>query len=201
MKKIFLILIVVVNIFAGNMVVASGYNHTLIPKFGIYQYSNSRSGDWIFDTKSDDSYAFEYEYRFSFGLTIGTEYMHFKNNFTDTTNCSSTCNDELEMEIAFFIIKYYFRHKKPFKPYIGAGTGYGTGSTKNNGGAIDGKAYQYNVGLAYEWERVGIYFEYRKMYSTVDRETINGWPYTLTDGTQEINISGDGIFSGVSVKF
>ena len=171
--------------------------HVIMPKHGIYEMRNTYTADdYRFNTSSDSVWGFEYERRFQNGLTIGTEYFHFTNDFSTPTGR----NDTLKMDYAFFVSKYYFNSPDRLKPFIGLGAGYGTGRTNQHGGAIDGEAYQFLAGIAYDWDRFGMVFHYKNMYSKVDRDPIDT-PIGRFPGGATFDVSGEGLFAGFVVKF
>jgi len=177
-----------------NLYAAGQRKHVIIPKLGFYEMRNSHTGGYVFDTSSDSVYGFEYERRFSMGLSIGVEHMHIENSIT-----SPSSESELDVDILFFISRYYFNYDKSshWRPFVGLGAGYGSGETRSYG-AIDGQAYQAMAGITYEWDRMGMYLQYKRMYSKIDADSIGILRYT---GSPEFDISGQGLFAGLIVKF
>jgi len=171
-----------------DIALAAERKHVIIPQLGVYELNSGSTGGYTYDTKSDQVFSFDYERRFTNGITIGAELMHFKNSNIQTPSAG-----DLEANVFFFNAKYYFNFKPNarFRPFIGLGHGYAFGETKyEDGGGI---AYQGIAGIAYEWDRVGMYFQYKRMHSKMKLKFI------FTE--YEYDISGQGFFSGVSVKF
>ena len=167
--------------------------HVIIPKLGSYKLDTQRSYIFDFDKSSDQVYGFEYERRFSTGLTIGAEHIHFENDYIDTDINRA---DTFKANIIYFKSKYYFRMTE-WMPYLMVGAGYGTAKTSLNGTAIDGASYQYGAGIAYEWQRFGVQFEYKNIQGKFDRDS---WG-ALVLATDEVDIGGQGFFLGMSIKF
>lgn len=166
--------------------------HVIIPKIGVYKMDNTTTGGHSFDTSSNSVFGFEYERRFTNGLTIGAEHMHFKNTITDNSSAG-----ELKVDIAFFTSKYYFNYtaSSSWLPYVGVGVGYAFGSTDTQT-SIDGAAYQIFTGIAYEWNRVGMYVQYKQLDSTIE----TSYRYFGSFGAP-YDISGKGFNAGVIIKF
>ncbi len=188
MKLLSMITIFSIFLLPFGNVIAKQRKHIVIPKIGVYEMKNEYTAGFQYDTGSSSVYGFEYERRFKTGLTIGTEYMHFNNKTTP-----QSVRLDLDVDVYFFTFKYYINYReKGLSPFIGVGHGYAIAD-----GAHDGQAYQAMLGLSYDWERVGMYFQYKRMYSKIDRDSIE---YLVAAGP-EIDISGQGLFAGVSVRF
>ena len=189
MRVVSFFLLIAVSFLSVEAAFAKQRKHIIIPKIGFYEMDNEYTAGYQFDTSSDSVYGFEYERRFSNGLTIGAEYLHFKNTIKNVSY-----NNELDVDIFLFNAKYYFNYDSGvgFLPFIGLGHGYAIGTDAN-----DGQAYQIMGGLAYEWDRVGMYFQYMRMHSRIDRDSVG----RIVAGGPEIDISGHGFFSGVTIKF
>jgi len=188
MKFFNLFLIASVMILSINTASAAQRKHVITPKLGYYEMKNGTTAGYRYDTSSDIVFGFEYERRFDNGLTIGAEHMHFEND-----NISNPNEGELRVNVFFFNSKYYFNYKEGsrFRPFIGLGAGYAFGNTRYEDGG--GESVQAMVGIAYEWDRVGMYFQYKRMYSKIDLS------YFFYE--KEYDISGQGFFTGVIIKF
>lgn len=192
MKIIVLTVVFGLSCIVSTQVIAKDRRHVIIPKLGGYKLDTFRSYRMDFDTTSEEVYGFEYERRFSTGLTIGVEHIHFVNDYVDNVNAN---RDSFKANIVFFKSKYYFRDGA-WKPFILVGAGYGTADAGVNGSAIDGAATQFGFGVVYEWERIGIHMEYKKMSGKFDRDS---WA-PFIGGTDEVDIDGKGLFAGLSIK-
>ena len=166
--------------------------HVITPKLGTYKMDKANTGGHMFDTSSNAVSGFEYERRFTSGLTIGAEHLHFKNAIINSSSRAS----ELKVDIAFFNSKYYFNYNKgsSWLPFVGLGAGYVFAST-NTQNNIDGPALQAFAGITYEWNRVGVSLQYRY----VDAQIETSYRYFGVIG-EEYDISGKGFSIGVNVK-
>jgi len=175
-----------------HVVSAKQRKHIIIPKAGIYEMDNTVTAGYRFDTKSNRVLGFEYEYHFTNGLTIGVEHMYFENSFV-----GNNLNRKLKVNVAFFDAKYYFNYKtgSHWLPYIGLGAGYAFG--RDNDNSIDGLAYQIFAGIAYQWERFGVYVQYKQM----DLEVESSFRFISPVTFNKYDLSGKGLFAGISIKF
>ncbi len=166
--------------------------HRIIPKVGFYEMDTANTGNSLFDTKSKNVYGFEYEYRFANGLSIGAEHMHIENTYVD-----AGLTRELKVNIAFFDAKYYFNNSanSHWMPYVGLGAGYAFGRATDD--RVDGFAYQVFAGITYEWERMGLYVQYKYM----DLEVESSFRYISPSTGRLYDLSGTGLFTGLIVKF
>ncbi len=175
-----------------HTVSAKQRKNVVIPKAGVYEMDNTVTAGYRFDTQSNSVLGFEYEHRFTNGLTIGAEHMYFENSFV-----GNNLNRKLKVNVAFFAAKYYFNYKvgSHWLPYVGLGAGYAFG--RDNDNRVDGFAYQIFAGIAYEWQRIGVYMQYKQM----DLEVESSFRFISSSAFNEYDLSGKGFFAGISIKF
>jgi len=166
-------------------------NNVIIPKAGVYEMDNATTAGYRFNTKSDNVLGFEYEYHFTNGLTIGAEHMYFENSFV-----GNNLNQKLKVNVAFFDTKYYFNYNvgSHWVPYVGLGAGYAFGRDTDN--RVDGFAYQIFAGITYQWERIGVYMQYKQM----DLEVESSFRFISPSTFNKYDLSGKGFFAGISIK-
>ena len=166
-------------------------NNVIIPKIGAYKLKYpAQNSSRVFDTASSNEYAIEYEWRLSHGMTIGGEFISFSNTYTQIGQ-----SHNVDTEVYFFNFKKYFNVTERFKPFIGVGGGYArVETTETIFNEFSGLATQLLFGLAYNFEWIGLYAEYKFLESKTESDS----EFFVRDN---IKISGDGIFIGVSAIF
>lgn len=173
--------------YADNIIILKGGNFSLSKTQQTILSTNT-----IFDEDSSGVIAFEYEWRGDSGLSFGAEVVSYSNTYTVPTG-----SGEIDALLLTVNVKQYFRdYSAYFKPYIGAGIGAGTADLSTTTGiAFDGSAggfaYQLMAGLEFHFhDNLGVYAEYK--YISSETEDSAG---------EKIDISGSGIFAGLSIHF
>jgi hypothetical protein len=97
----------------------------------------------------------------------------------------------------FFNAKKYFRPDSIVQPYLGAGIGAAstTFSSAVLNGSAGGFAIQGIAGIAFRWQKIGTYTEFKYVHAEVDGTDAD------TGASVPVDLSGTGLFAGVSVYF
>ena len=126
---------------------------------------------------------------FAFGLEVGSHSHSF-------TSVGSGATGDMGITSVFVNAKKYFRGATLVQPYVGAGIGAAT--TDFSGGvtgSATGFAAQAMTGVAFRWQRFGVYTEL-KYQSARTRGTD-----AVTGSSVPVNASGMGLYAGVDVHF
>jgi len=169
---------------------------TLILKVGSFQLANASqqivvpglSGSTRNFSSAGMAYGLEGEWRMQNGFAFGMEVFGYSQDWT-TTGFAESGN--MSVTNVFFNAKKYFRPGTTVQPYIGAGIG--AASTSFGGditGSAGGAAIQGMAGIAFRWQNVGLYTEFK--YESAKVEDAAG---------VSVNVSGTGLFAGLSVYF
>lgn len=174
---------------------------TLIAKVGSFQLASASQRIVALSREfsaASVAYGLEGEWRFSNGFALGLEVFGHTQDYT--TAAPSTESGDMAVTNLFFNAKKYFRPQAMVQPYIGIGLGSATASLAagSNGGVTGnaaGFAVQGMVGLAVRWQHVGIYTEIK--YERAELDATN----TVTGLSETVDVSGSGLFAGMSVHF
>lgn len=169
---------------------------TLIIKGGSFQLANDSQTIVLVNrtfSAASLAYGLEGEWRLENGFAFGAELF---GHSQDYTTAGSTAPGDMTVTNVFFNAKKYFRPDAVVQPYIGVGFG---SATTDLSGAITGSAAGYALqgmaGVAFRWRHVGIYTEFK--YAHAETEGTNA-----STGLPEIvDVSGTGLFAGMSVHF
>lgn len=129
----------------------------------------------------------EYQWRFRNNLAVGGDLLTFKNDFKILKAGGHARTVFLSANI-----KKYFAPTAGFKPFIGAGLGevYVNVDSPLVTGTTGGIGAQAVLGMELQYRHVGFQAEYKYVYA--DTEDDNG---------EEIDVSGQGLFGGLSIHF
>jgi hypothetical protein len=167
---------------------------TLILKGGSFQLANSaQTIDLIPPVDLDFSsasmaYGLEGEWRIKNGFAFGLEVFGESEDYTIT---GSTASGQMSVTNVFFNAKKYFRQGSIIQPYVGAGIG--AAATTFSGpitGSAGGLAIQAMAGVVFRWQKVGLYTEFKYEHAEVEDA-----------GGAKVDVSGSGLFAGLSVYF
>jgi opacity protein-like surface antigen len=142
---------------------------------------------------SSGALAVEYEWRAETGFAFGGELVLYNNSYTTAGG-----SGDADSGVATFNVKNYFNATESFKPFIGGGIGFGvvslTGTGNHYQGDAAGLALQLMVGAEFRVSKpIGLYAEYK--YISSETEDFEG------NSNAKFDISGSGLFVGVSVHF
>jgi hypothetical protein len=163
---------------------------TLIAKVGSFQLASDSQvilGASRSFSAASTAYGLEGEWRLKNGFAFGMEVFGHTQDYT-TAGLSS---GDVAVTNVLVNAKKYFRPGAIVQPYLGAGIG--AASTSFSGditGSAGGFAIQGMTGIAFRWQHVGIYTEIK--YERAEVEDSAG---------QAVDVSGTGLFAGMSVQF
>ncbi len=168
-------------------------NLGLMLKVGAMSLSSSTQfivgADRSFDKSTSLPYGVDIYYRFSSGLTVGGELIQYTANFT-TVGLS----DEHDVDVTLVManVKKYFRNETKLQPFIGAGLG--TVVVDISGPAVSGSstgvAFQLMGGLEYRMSNIGFFGELKYIDAMSE-----------SDNNEKVDVSGTGIFTGITFHF
>ena len=134
---------------------------------------------------SASAFGMEAEWRARNGWAFGGEAMVHSHEFT-TVPAVPLGTGEMRVVTVLVNAKKYFRPEAIVQPYLGAGIGI---AMVNMSGQLEGTTTGYSMqamgGVAFRWERVGLYTEAKYQ----------------ANNTPDVDASGIGLFAGVSVHF
>lgn len=176
--------------FIGITNTAVAGKHIIMPQFGKLDLDNSaQDKSRRFDTGASSFFGFEYEAHILEGISLGGQYLNYRNKYTNPTDTYTS-----KSEIIFFNIKKYFTTSSPLSPFVGMGPGFATVSTGEKTSLLssdfDGQVFKAMAGIAYDVEHVGFYLEYNKIFGEVDG-----------DNNDTINVDSSSFIGGVRVIF
>ncbi len=164
---------------------------TMIIKMGSFQLASASQqilGQTFNFSSAGLAYGLEGEYRLENGFAFGMEVLGYSQDYTVT---GFPLGGDMAVTNIFFNAKKYFRPGSIAQPYLGAGIGAATSSF---GGALTGSAggtaIQGMAGIAFRWQQFGIYTEFK--YASAKVEDASG---------EQVDVSGTGLFAGLSVYF
>lgn len=141
-----------------------------------------------FDEQSKQAFGLEYEWQFGSGFSVGGEILHFTHDWTSGPFSSG------DLRSLTFTVngKKYFKVTDWLRPYVGVGIGFASGDFKGPGGTagLFGLAAQAMGGVEFRFKQVGLYTEVKAL--TAQPEDSN---------SEKIDISGTGLYAGLSVHF
>jgi len=164
----------------------------LIIKTGSYTLSDESQRisniTLTFEDKADGLFGLELEWRQPTGTAFGLELLRFTNDWRSNVGTRGD-NDTLAL---LFNVKKYFNASKVVRPYIGAGIGVASVDFTGPGGSASGEdlALQAMGGIEFRGQKVGFYTEVKYLSSKPE-----------DDVGANINVSGTGLFAGLSIFF
>jgi len=162
-------------------------DNALIIKTGKFKLSHdTQTLDGLPRSIDDDAknvLGLAWEERAGDGLAQGFEFARYTNHWTD---------GEITSRLFMFTLKKY-QDRGLYHPYLGAGIGLVHANM--SGGGINfrpsiGLAFQVVGGVEFRWEGVGLYTELKGLYAE---------PGNFVG--DDINVSGLGVFVGLSILF
>lgn len=157
--------------------------------FTLSKESQSISGiSLTFDDSASSVFGVELEWRKDDGTAFGAEVFGFSNDWRSNVATSGD-NDTFAW---MFNLKKYFAPSNTINPYIGAGIGFASADFSGPGGSATGSdfAIQAMAGLEVRVEKVGFYTEIKWFNSKPE-----------DDFGDDIDVSGTGVFAGISIFF
>ncbi len=163
---------------------------TLIAKLGSFQMASDSQiilGSSRSFSAANMAYGLEGEWRLENGFAFGMELFGHAQDYTT----AGLASGDMAVTNVFFNAKKYFRPGAIVQPYIGAGIGAASASFSGAiTGSAGGAAVQGMAGVAFRWQWVGIYTEFK--YENAETEDAAG---------EKVDVSGTGLFAGMSVQF
>ncbi len=138
-------------------------------------------------TKSSGVWGAEAEYQYYNGFALGLEFVGFKNSWTQTNGAQGSLTTTVFMVNG----KKYFPIGEMFRPYVGIGVG--SAATSFSGditGNTSGFSSQLIGGAELRFGKVGLYLEGKALSAK-----------TKDSNSETVDVSGKGVFAGVSVHF
>ena len=180
------------GLLASNIAAADS---TIIVKAGSHQLTDSTqyisgfpSATLYFDDRSTSALGIEYEWRFPKNFTVGGEISGFRQEWRSNYG---TVGDLTTLN---FLVngKKYFVVTDWFNPYVGIGLGIATADFEGPGGSasLAGFAGQAMAGIEFRFKHIGIYTEVKQFIAQPE-----------DDAGETIDISGTGIYGGLSIHF
>lgn len=188
-KKILLSLSAAALLASAQCVLAE--ESALMLKVGGFQLSHDAqtidSAARAFDDSADDVYGLAWEARHNDGAAFGVEFFRFTNEWEGP----GTARGDTNARGLMFTMKKYMLPAGNVYPFIGAGVG----ALHATVGGLDfdpalGLALQLVGGAELRFDSVGLYAELKGLYA----EPGNIWG-------DDINLSGIGLFGGLSILF
>lgn len=175
----------------GDVPVAKGSSGvTLIAKGGRFQLASDSQiivGASRKFSAASMAYGLEGEWRLESGFAFGMELFGHTQDYTT----AGVASGDIAVTNVFLNAKKYFRPGAIVQPYLGAGIGSASSSFSGAiTGSAGGFALQGMTGIAFRWRHFGIYTEFK--YERAEVEDAAG---------QAVDVSGTGLFAGVSVQF
>lgn len=163
----------------------------LIIKTGSYTLSDETQGlggdTLTFDEDASGVFAIEYEWGID-KVALGVELLSYRNDW-DSSIATSGDNDTLATMLN---VKRYFEIGKSIQFYIGGGIGIASVDFDGPGGSASGDdfALQVMAGVTVRAEKIGLYTEVKSFSSEPE-----------DDFGDDIDVSGTGLFGGISFHF
>ena len=163
----------------------------LIIKTGSYTLSDETQGlggdTLTFDEDASGVFAIEYEWGID-KVALGVELLSYRNDW-DSSIATSGDNDTLATMLN---VKRYFEIGKSIRFYIGGGIGIASVDFDGPGGSASGDdfALQVMAGVTVRAEKIGLYTEVKSFSSEPE-----------DDFGDDIDVSGTGLFGGISFHF
>lgn len=194
MKNTSISLLLVLSLVISGLIIpriaTADRNMAVITKSGSYKLSDDTqtfAGKTnFFDDSSDSAFSGEFEWRTAGNISFGGEILVYSHDFT-----GGGSNGTADTVIVTANIKKYFKASNTIYPFIGFGIGGVVTSLREEFiGSGSGAATQFMAGMQIRGRRVGFHIEYK---------LINAKPEDIFD--EPIDVSGSGIFAGLSIHF
>jgi len=147
------------------------------------------SQDRLFDKSTSGLLGLGIDYQSSSGLSLGGEILNYKAHFV-----TSGLNDSHEVNVYALLAnaKQYYLTDSVFQPYLGVGIGVAVTSISGPSirGNTAGLAYQLLAGMEYRYANLGFFAEAKYLGAN-----------TRDSNNQNVDVSGSGIFAGVSFHY
>lgn len=185
-----------IALFASTAVLGTaahaGDKNYLIARTGAYSLLNSSNEGRQFDKTASDVINIEYEFRRQSGMSFGGEYLRFSNPYT-----ADGADYTAYSEFAMANVKQHFAHTDRFSSFLGAGAGYGTVDTREDGSSFDsdnssGPIFQLKGGVMYRLSQLALYAEVRQVNAKIVSDI---------GSRDNIDLSGRGVFGGFAFIF
>lgn len=164
----------------------------LIIKAGSFKLSDesqSISGiSLTFDDKASGVFGGELEWRTKENVAFGAELLLYSNDWRSGVGTTGD-NDTLALMVN---AKRYFAVSKNVFPFVGAGVGFASVDFTGPGGSASGSdlAVQAMAGIEFRADKIGFYTEAKYLTSKPE-----------DDFGAEIDVTGVGLFAGLSITF
>lgn len=168
-------------------------NTALILKTGSFSLADDTQSSaglpLTFDENASGIFGAELEWRMASGAAFGVELLRYNNDWRSGIGTSGDLDTTAFM---FNGKKYFVNDRDPIRPYIGAGIGFASVDFHGPGGSASGDdlALQAMAGIDFRFNQVGLYTEVKYLSSRPE-----------DDFGDDIDVSGIGVFGGVSVNF
>lgn len=186
--SVFLLMVMTAMIFLSHPVQADS---ALIIKAGSFELSDDTqritAGSLVFDEDASGVFSIEYEWGFD-RVVLGAELLGYSNDWNSSAATSGD-NDTLAI---MFNGKRYFGIGETLLFYVGGGVGVASVDFDGPGGSAQGDdfALQVMAGVTVRGGNIGFYSEL-KSFSAEPED----------DFGDDIDVSGTGLFGGVSFHF
>ncbi len=164
----------------------------LIVKAGSFELSDDTQGisggiSLMFDKDASSVFSIEYEWGID-KVVLGGELLGYSNDW-DSSAATSGDNDTLAI---MFNVKRYFEIHKSIQFYIGGGIGIASVDFDGPSGSAEGDylALQVMAGVTVRAKKIGLYTEVKSFSSEPE-----------DDFGDDIDVSGTGLFGGISFHF
>ncbi len=187
--SVFSLIVMTATTFLSHPVQADS---ALIVKAGSFELSDDTQGisggiSLMFDEDASGVFAIEYEWGID-KVVLGGELLGYSNDW-DSSAATSGDNDTLAI---MFNVKRYFEIHKSIQFYIGGGIGIASVDLEGPSGSATGDdlALQVMTGVTVRAKKVGLYTEVKSFSSEPE-----------DDFGDDIDVSGTGLFGGISFHF
>lgn len=173
-------------------IAARADSSALILKLGSFTLSDADqriSGiPLTFEDNSSGEFGGEFEFRRNDGAAFGIEILNYTNDWRSGVGTTGDNNTLALM----FNAKRYFYATRSVLPYIGGGIGLASTDFTGPGGSASGDdlAFQILAGIEVRGRQAGLYTEVKHFISKPEDEF-----------GDDIDVSGTGVFVGVSIYF
>ncbi|MEE9597176.1 MAG: outer membrane beta-barrel protein [Acidiferrobacterales bacterium] len=189
LMSVFSLVVMMTTTFLSQPVQADS---ALIVKAGSFELSDDTQGisggiSLMFDKDASSVFAIEYEWGID-KVVLGGELLGYSNDW-DSSAATSGDNDTLAI---MFNVKRYFEIHKSIQFYIGGGIGIASVDFDGPSGSAEGDdlALQVMAGVTVRAKKVGLYTEVKSFSSEPE-----------DDFGDDIDVSGTGLFGGISFHF
>ncbi|MDH5371274.1 MAG: porin family protein, partial [Gammaproteobacteria bacterium] len=180
--------ILFIVMFSGNSFAYAEKKNSFSFKSGSFALNKTSQtidfSTYIFEEESTDVFSFEYERQLPNNYSIAVGMTRYSNEILS----GSAINTSAEVTHVMILGRKYLGLSKYFLPYLGVGIGPSIATIDGSGISI---ASLHGVaGLKIPLDRISLLLEYKVISSTV--KDIN---------SDNFEVSGDGVFAGISFNF